>query len=177
MRRFAAVAVLLITAMRVSAQTASPTPPSLFTSTSSIIGPTIGVGGINGASLAIGGRYEKGVKQLPDLGNGVLGIGAIVNVYQYSSANFGSGSSDFRFVQLGGTANYHFHVDDPKWDPFLGLGLGYVVANVSGLGTANSGLFTVGYAGVRYFYTQSMAIQADLGVGSSTLNIGLMFRP
>jgi hypothetical protein len=177
MRRFAALAILLVAGSRLLAQAAAAPPPALFTSTTSVIGPTIGVGGIDGASLAIGGRYEKGVKQLPDLGNGVLGIGAIVNVYQYSSANFGAGSSDFRFVQFGGTVNYHFHVDDPKWDPFLGLGLGYVVANVSGLGTANSGLFTVGYVGARYFYTPNMAIQADLGVGSSTLNVGLMFRP
>lgn len=177
MRRFAALAVLFVAGSRLLAQSSSAPPPSLFTSTTSVLGPTIGIGGIDGASLAIGGRYEKGVKQLPNLGNGVLGIGAIVNFYQYSTANFGGASSDFRFVQLGGTANYHFHMDDPKWDPFLGFGLGYVAANVSGLGTANSGLFTVGYAGVRYFYTPNMAIQADLGVGSSTLNIGLMFRP
>jgi hypothetical protein len=176
MRRFVAIIVPLFLGAHLNAQSPTTAQGGLFSSTTAVMGPTVGIGGIDGASLAFGARYEKGVKQLPDFGNGILGIGAIANIYQYSTANFGSSSSSFRFVQLGATANYHFHVDNPKWDPFLGLGLGYVVADVSGLGTANSGLFTVGYAGARYFYSQSMAIQADLGVGSSTLNIGFMFR-
>ena len=38
------------------------------------IGPIVGFGGLSGASLALGGRFEHGIKKLPDVGNGTIAI-------------------------------------------------------------------------------------------------------
>ena len=147
------------------------------------IGPTVGLGGINGASASFGGRFEHAIKALPNMGNGTLGIQVAADYYSWSANSFGF-SSSVKYIPLGATANYHFRVDgQPKVDPFLGLGLGYniVSCSVSGPGGSsscgyNSGLYFIGRAGARYFFEPNMAGYADVGAGGATLNIGLMFK-
>ena len=139
------------------------------------IGPTVGFGGIGAAGLAIGGRFERGVKRLPDLGDGVLGIEASIDLWNFSGGA-GTVSYDIRYINIGVTANYHFQVkSNPKVDPFLGLGLGN--SSVSGDFTTgySSGIYFIGRAGVRYFYKPRLALYADAGAGASTLNVGLTF--
>jgi len=140
------------------------------------IGPTVGLGGINGASASFGGRFEHAIKALPDMGNGMLGIQVAAEYYSWS--NFGD---SFKYIPIGATANYHFNVQSqPKFDPFLGLGLGYdiVSCNIQGFGNCaySSGLYFIGRAGARYFFAPSMAGYADIGAGGATLNVGLMFK-
>ncbi|MFI5229620.1 MAG: hypothetical protein ACHQWU_11160 [Gemmatimonadales bacterium] len=141
------------------------------------VGPTVGLGGLNGASASFGGRLEHAIKALPDMGNGMLGIQLAAEYYSWS--NIGS---SFKYIPLGATANYHFNVQSqPKLDPFLGLGLGYdiVTCNVQGFGNCggfSSGLYFIGRAGARYFFAPNMAGYADVGAGGATLNIGLMFK-
>jgi hypothetical protein len=69
------------------------------------IGPTIGLGGIGDAGIAFGGRFERGIKALPDLGNGVLGIEASADIWTYHNRFVGT-DYDFR-LNVGVTANYH----------------------------------------------------------------------
>src|SRR6185437_8037407 len=46
------------------------------------VGPTFGLGGLNaGANAAFGGRFEHGLKALPDMGNGMLGIQVAADYY------------------------------------------------------------------------------------------------
>lgn len=147
------------------------------------IGPAIGLGGIGNASATFGGRFEHAIKPLPDLGNGTLGIEASFDYYSWGD-NFASYSWNYRYIPIGVTANYHFKVSDPKWDPFLGAGLGYNIVSCSydGPGTASigcgysSGLYFIGRAGGRYFFSPKMAAYADVGAGAAALNLGLMFR-
>jgi len=140
------------------------------------VGPAIGLGGIGGASASFGGRIEHAVKPLPDMGNGFLGIEASFDYYSWSAPSY-----SWKYIPLGVTANYHFKLDDTRFDPFLGLGLGYQIISCSyaGIGSnvcSNSALYFIGRAGGRYFFSPTMAAYADVGAGAATFNVGLMFK-
>ncbi|MGQ0647433.1 MAG: outer membrane beta-barrel protein [Gemmatimonadaceae bacterium] len=157
-----------------SAATAQATTTGGFTLGYMDIGPTIGLGGIGSAGVAFGGRIEKGIKALPDMGDGMLGIEASIDIYSY---DYVVGHS-FRYIPIGVTANYHFNVkSNRKIDPFLGLGLGYLTVSTSFGGTYGngSGIYFIGRAGVRYFMKERLALYADAGAGAATLNAGVTF--
>ena len=146
------------------------------------VGPVIGIGGINGASASFGGRFEHAIKPLPDLGNGTLGIQAAFDYYSWS-ANFTGYGWSYKYIPIGVTANYHFKLDEPKIDPFIGAGLGYNIVSCSGTGSFgtvscgySSGLYFIGRVGARYFFAPKMALYADAGAGGAALNFGLMFK-
>lgn len=140
------------------------------------IGPALGLGGLGGASASFGGRLEHAIKTLPDLGNGTLGIEASFDYYSWSAPSY-----SWKYIPIGVTANYHFKLDDPKIDPFVGAGLGYqvITCDYAGVGSnlcSNSAVYFIGRLGARYFFAPKMAAYADVGAGAATLNVGLMFR-
>ena len=146
------------------------------------IGPVVGIGGIGSASASFGGRFEHAIKQLPDLGNGTLGIEAAFDYYSWSTDNT-SFSYSVKYIPIGVTANYHFKLDEPKIDPFIGVGLGYNLVSCSYSGAFgnfgcgySSSLYFIGRVGARYFFAPKMALYADAGAGGAALNIGLMFK-
>jgi hypothetical protein len=146
------------------------------------IGPVIGLGGLNGASASFGGRFEHGFKNLPDLGNGTLGIQAAFDYYSWSS-NFANYGFSYKYIPIGVTVNYHFKLDEPKIDPFIGAGLGYNIVSCDGTGAFSnfscgysSGIYFIGRVGARYFFAPKMAVYADAGAGGAALNLGLMFK-
>lgn len=147
------------------------------------IGAVVGVGGLNGASASFGGRFEHAFKNLPDLGNGTLGIQVGAEWYSWSYNPIPGYSYSVSYIPIFGTLNYHFKLDDPKWDPFVGAGLGYYIVNCSSSGVGfngacnySSALYFVGRAGGRYFFSPKMAAYADVGAGGAALNIGLTFK-
>lgn len=137
------------------------------------VGGVVGLGGLGEASLALGGRFERVFKAVPDLGDGLIGLGVSVDWYSYSV-----GAYDWTYLPIGATANYHFKMDNRKWDPFLGLGLGYYIVSAPDgfIGSWNSGVYLIGRAGVRYFMTSNMAFYADAGAGSAALSLGLTWK-
>ena len=157
------------------------------------LGVVVGLGGLNGgASASFGGRFEHAIKTLPDLGNGVLAFGVAADYYSFDNS-FSSGgftsSSSFKYIPIGASANYHFHLDDPRWDPFIGAGLGYYIVSCSassssafggtvttGCGSFSSALYFIGRAGGRYFFSPKMALYADVGTGGAAFNVGLTFK-
>lgn len=181
--------VVAIACLAAAAQTAVAQKGAapMFNVGYSDIGPTVGVGNLAGASASFGGRFEHAIKALPDMGNGVLGIQVAAEYYSWSSS-FRSGTSVFessiKYIPIGVTANYHFKLDEPKFDPFVGLGLGYNIVSCSYSGTFtgsgdcgyNSAIYFIGRAGARYFFKPSMAAYGDVGAGGATLNLGLMFK-
>lgn len=140
------------------------------------IGPVIGLGSIGDAGVSIGGRFEYGIKDLPDLGNGVLSFSASVDHYSYNLYGYG-----WSYTPIGAAISYHFHLDNRKIDPFIGLGLGdYIVTlpacgNVPGC-SGNSGVYFIGRLGLRYFMAPSVALYGDVGAGAGALHVGLMFK-
>ncbi len=140
------------------------------------VGFVLGFGNLNGANIAFGGRYENIFKKLPDLGNGLLGIEVSADVYSYSPPR-----GNVRYIPVGVTANYHFPIDPSnKLDLFLGAGLGFRSISCSNFGVNdcgyNSGLYVIGRAGGRYFFSPRTSLYADLGAGAATINVGLTFK-
>ncbi len=141
------------------------------------VAAVIGLGGLGDASIAIGGRFERAIKDLPEFGDGVLGIMVGADWWHYSNDVVGT-NYDWTYIPISGTANYHFKVESGKWDPFLGLGLGFWIAstpNCTGC-SANSGLYFVGRAGVRYYFSPNLAFYADAGAGAATFDVGMNFK-
>jgi hypothetical protein len=155
------------------------------------IGGVLGLGGTGGADIAIGARFERIFKSLPDLGDGLLGIQVGVDWWSWSarySYPGGAGSASTTVIPIGVTANYHFKVLDKRFDPFLGAGLGYEIANsdacvvylgteyCGGGGTYSSGIYVIAKGGLRYFMSPATALYVELGAGAATLNVGATFR-
>ena len=141
------------------------------------VGFVLGIGNLGDANLSFGGRYENIFKKLPDLGNGLLGFEVSADVYTFGRGNRASVS----YIPIGATMNYHFPIDPSnKVDLFLGAGLGFQTVRCSNFGNVdcgfNSGLYVIGRAGGRYFFTPKVALYGDLGSGAATLNLGLTFR-
>lgn len=148
------------------------------------IGAVIGLGGQSGSSgVAIGGRFEKVIKPLPDMGDGMLGIQVGVDWWSWDWGYIG-GTSSVTVIPIGVTANYHFKMENKKVDPFIGAGLGYEIWNASCVyqgvdycaNTYSSGIYFITKAGIRYFLNDGMAVYGDVGVGASNLNVGLMWK-
>lgn len=139
------------------------------------VGPTVGLGNIGSAGIAFGGRFERGIRTMPQFGGGTLGIQASVDIWQYNNSFVGV-DYDFRYIALGVTANYHFPIkSNPKLDPFVGLGLGNSSVSTDFTGSYSSGIYFIGRAGVRYYYKPRLALYADAGAGAATINVGAMF--
>lgn len=148
------------------------------------LGAVIGLGGQTGASgVAFGGRFEKVIKPLPDLGDGTLGIQLGVDWWSWDWGYIG-GTSSVTVIPIGVTANYHFKMENKKIDPFLGAGLGYEIWNASCVyqgvdycaNTYSSGIYFITKAGIRYFVNDGMAVYGDVGVGASSFNVGLTWK-
>ena len=167
--------VVAVAAVLVAASTSGASAQRAFGMGAADIGPVIGLGGIGSAGLSFGGRFEKAIKELPNLGDGVLAIQVSADYYSFSNdANF-----SFRYIPIGVTANYHIKVNNEKVDPFVGAGLGYLIFSCSSCGSglsSGSGIYFVGRAGLRYYLASGLALYGDVGAGAATLNLGVMFR-
>ena len=143
------------------------------------IGAVIGLGNVGSASAAIGFRGERIIKELPDLGNGLLGVGVSLDYYSYGQSSF----YNFKVIPIGVTGNYHFKLENKKIDAFAGAGLGYQILSCSytGSGTSidlcgNSSIYFIGRVGGRYFVKPNIALYADAGAGAATLSIGATIK-
>jgi hypothetical protein len=155
------------------------------------VGPVVGLGGIGGASVSIGGRFEYGFKALPDLGIGVLSFAASFDHYAFDEGNlcggFGNCTFSESFTPIGATINYHFRLDNHQLDPFFGVGLGDLIASSScsssvssicngSTFSASSGIYFIGRVGIRYFFTPKLAAYADAGSGQGAVHVGIMIK-
>jgi hypothetical protein len=153
-------------------------------------GGVIGLGNIGEAGLSLGGRFEKIIKNLPELSNGVLGVNVSADFYRWSETEripgLGSRSVSSSFVPIGVTGNYHFKLQSEKVVPFLGLGLGYLLSSCSIEGTGEfsqldasscgeNNLYFISRVGIRYFYKPNLALYADAGAGAATISAGVTF--
>lgn len=146
-------------------------------------GPRMWVGNLNGA-VALGGQIERGLTEPGRYGPGVISVGAGLDWYSWSYDYPSFGSYDYTVVPVQVFGNYHFPLEsNPKVDPFLGLALVYshVSASWSGAGAQSfgasaSGTDFAGVGGVRYFFSQNLAFQGQVGFGYGTLSLGATWR-
>lgn len=179
MRR-ASLAALLIGGLTLAVAPAADAQGG-FGAKSARIGPVIGLGGIGDAGISWGGRFEKGIKALPNLGDGILSFMLSVDYYSFGCDNAICGPSNdfnFRYIPFSGTINYHINTKSDKWDAFVGAGLGYLSFSSSYTGPGDisgSGIYFVGRLGGSYAIAKAIQLYADIGAGAATLNAGVMF--
>lgn len=161
-------------------------PAGAFEIGDNMFGAVIGFGGLGEASSSFGGRFERAVKALPDLANGTLSFGLDADYYRYVY-NGQPYSASEAHIPLAAHVSYHFRLDDRRWDPFVGLGLGYTIVSYSESYSGRSGTYSNSFTersstyllsriGARYFLTSSLAAHADTGVGGAVLNIGAVWK-
>ncbi len=144
------------------------------------IGGVVGFGNTGGAGVSLGGRFERVLKDLPDMGGGTLGIGVSADYWRYDYGNY----YRYSYLPIGVTGNYHVKLENKKVDVFGGVGLGYNIIGCSYSGPAgtlgdlcqNGSIYLIARAGGRYFLSDKSAIYGDVGAGASALNIGLTFK-
>lgn len=145
-------------------------------------GPRVWLGNLNGA-VAIGGQVEKGLTPPGRYGSGIVSGGVGVDYYTWSFDYAQLGKYSYSVIPIQAFSNYHFAIpSNRKLDPYLGLSLVYQVVSASwdGPGAAAdadaSSLGFAGQGGLRYFLSDSFAVQGQVGFGYGTLGVGTSWR-
>jgi hypothetical protein len=135
-----------------------------FTNGHSYLGPHIGLSAY-GSAIDIGVNFEGPVTDAGKVGSGIIGVAGRLD---YAHFDFG-----ITVITISGIANYHFALDDRKFDPFVGLGLAYT--NISGdyAFSYGSGIYLVGNEGMRYFISPGFALRLMLGLNTAFLTVGV----
>ena len=168
---------------------------SLFTAHVSAQTPSFVKGdNVAGISIGFGGYYSgalySGVKRMPAISlyyencvkdnlfdeKSSLGIGGMLG---YTSAKVeNSFKTSHTTIGVRGALHYAF-VD--KLDTYTGLMLGYDIVTWKWVGTdwggaASSGLAFSWFLGARYYFTDNLAVFAELGYGVAIFNIGVALK-
>jgi len=153
--------------------------PFSFRNGRTYVSPRVGVGLYGTAS--VGGEFEIPITRPAQPTSGIIGVGAGLDYYGYSESAGGFSASS-HVIPISVFGNYHFRkvFRDHRWDPYLGLGLGYYIitwsSNVPGFtdsGFRQGGLFVIGRAGLRYFFSPNLAVHLQAGAGFAPLSLGV----
>jgi hypothetical protein len=192
MRTPAVLLLLAAAATPALAQPSAPTKPASVASAAQFQsgplygGPRLWLGNLNGA-IAIGGQVERGFTQPGAFGPGIIAGGVGVDWYSWSQS-FGaagvSGQWKYTVVPVQVFGNYHFMIEsNKKFDPYLGVALVYSHYSTSWSGTftapAGGSASTTAFAGqggLRYFVSDKLAVQGQVGFGYGTLGLGATWR-
>lgn len=102
----------------------------------------------------------------------------------YAGAEFRSGAFgfDYSYILGGAVGNYHF-VNSEKFDAYGGVKLGYLSISADAVGTTNpaftseaSGILYGGQLGARYWISEAIGLNVELGYGVATLRGGITFK-
>jgi hypothetical protein len=153
-----------------------------FGETSTFLGPHIGLAAYQSAP-SFGANFETALNKPGELGDGILGLSVRADYFSYNFGSAGLYDWSYTWITAGAYCNYHFKVGEGKFDPFLGLGLGYQNVSVDygdqGQGAYasswGSGVFFSANAGARYFFSKSLALRALLGLGVTYIVVGVDF--
>jgi hypothetical protein len=123
--------------------------------------------------------YERGVMDSV-AGRGSIGVGGLLGICTYKRGNTHGGYTYNDLVMAGrGTFHYPFI---PGLDTYTGMILGFNFSNTGSYGDppydfkSNDGLIFGWFVGAKYYFTDKLAGQAEVGVGMTYVNIGLAFR-
>ncbi len=176
-RRLSISVVFILLVIGFSVQTAT----AQFSNGKNYVGPHLGLSGI-GSTLTLGLDYERAITNPGEAGPGIIGIGGLFDYYSYSEDYFADAGT-WTYIDFGISGMYHFVLDNNKWDPFVGLVLGYEIASWKwknsyyGSYSPTAGGFTLGgSAGIRYFFDDNWAAQARIGFGFYILAVGVDYK-
>jgi hypothetical protein len=129
----------------------------------------------------LGASFEVGVKD-GVLDKGSIGIGGML-AYSAHKWEYAGWGYKYSSIVIGARGTFHYPLVD-KLDTYTGLLLGYDISTESEYGTATGypydnsyGGFTYAwFVGARYYFSDSFAAFAELGVGVTILNIGVALK-
>ncbi len=156
------------------------------------IGSTL-LGGYNGYNSsqtpAIGLSFEHGTWEL---GDGVVSLGGFLGYKSIKDEYFDgfySESWKWTYTIIGVRGAYHFPIDNEKLDLYLGAMLSYNVLNFKYTNTDplydSSFDYSAGYGsavgfsafgGIRYYLSENIGLNAELGYGIAYLTLGVSFK-
>lgn len=145
-------------------------------------GPMLGLSFL-GSTFQIGGAYEYGL-EIENFGR--VGIGGLIRYWSYSE-NYGLGKWKYTDFLIGAQFNYHFLVDDRRFDPWAGLVLALDAGGVSFSGPASvfypepshGGLWLGFQGGLRYWLQPDLALTSRISFGTlsyGALDVGVDFK-
>lgn len=149
------------------------------------LGPSLGLSFL-GSTPQFGLNYEYGM-EMKNFGN--VGIGGIMRYWSYSN-DFDFGQWSYTNFLIGAQGNYHFKIDNPKFDIWAGLVLAYDAGSVKYKNTRNlvnynyvspsyGGVWLSLQGGVRYWVSNTFAVTGRLGFGTlsySALEFGVDWK-
>jgi hypothetical protein len=118
------------------------------------------------------------------LEKGSIGVGPYLAYasHKWEYSGYGWKITD---IIIGARGSFHYPLVD-KLDTYTGLLLGYDISSEKEIGTTpyGGGLYNSSYGGVsyawfvgaRYYFSDSFAAMAELGVGITYLNIGIALK-
>jgi hypothetical protein len=158
-----------------------------FQKGTNIVSAGVGLGSsilsYSGASQtpALSLQYERGIWDIG--GPGVISLGGYAGYkgYSFSASDY---SQKWHYTVLGVRSAYHYNgLNLEKLDLYGGVMLSYNLlsysySDIGGYTYSGSGSYgsTVGfslYVGARYFFTDHLAVLAELGYGVAFLNVGI----
>ena len=129
----------------------------------------------------ISASFEVGVKD-GVLEKGSIGIGGYLAYasHKWEYATYGWKVSD---IIIGARGTFHYPLAD-KLDTYTGLLLGYDISTITETGNATAydfgsnynGFSYAWFVGARYYFSDSFAAFAELGVGITIMNIGVALK-
>lgn len=139
------------------------------------IGPSIGLSFL-GSTAQLGLNYEYAF-EIKDFGT--VGAGGVFRYWGYKEG-FWAGSRDVSNILVGGQFNYHFKIENKKFDPWAGAVLSFVSTSVkrnySNIPNYSEptygGLWLAFQGGARYWITPTIALTGRVGFG--TLSYGAL---
>lgn len=139
-----------------------------FDSETQIISAGLGVSSDYGG-IPVYVSYENGIKDFNDVSH--IGIGGMMG--------FGTDKVmdvKWNYFVIAALANYHY-TGVAKCDFYGGVKLGYETASVKADEKYSDGdIFFAAQVGARYYFSDSWAINAELGYGLAVLGIGATYK-
>lgn len=137
----------------------------------------------HGIGISING--EMILKDFQEL-NGVVGVGGEIGYASEKDEWSGFGYKygwEYTYIPIFGFASFHYRLSDPKIDPYIRIGLGFVYISSNAYGTysgvwgeANDSYIGIdGQVGVRYAVTPNLWARAAVGT-PWILSLGIDFR-
>ncbi len=158
--------ILLVVLLCTSAMTFSQ-----FTKEKSYLGPSLGFSFL-GSTPMFGANYEYSIDKN-------LAVGGIFRYLSYSDDVGIWGKWNYTYMFIGAQGNYHFDklFKENKWDPFVGLVLGFNSYSNSWSANSgydwyhssadgNSGLYVSAHASLRYWINPNFGVQGRLNFGN-----------
>ena len=131
-----------------------------------------------------GGFYEGDIKTPPvslSFESGVTEKISVGGIIAYASSSYSLFSADdikYSHLLIGGRGNYHFGTSE-KFDPYVGLTLGYNIVsakysgNIGSFKAEESALIFGGQIGANYYFSPKFGAFAELGYGIGILTVGI----